>query len=408
MFFSLKLRKLLPTSVQNIFSMKEGWKYKRLEECFDYIKNGANIKQERGASGIPITRIETLSGGVFNRDRLGYANLQELGKYKSYVLDSGDILLSHINSKTYIGRIVVYVKEGDETIIHGMNLLRLKARQDILNPFYMHYYSFSNDFKEQVANRRKDAVNQSSISVGDLKTIRIPVPSLPEQENIVAELDCLSDVIEKQKQQLKELDNLAQAIFYDIFGDPITNEKGWKVKPLGDACGFQQGEQVPIEEQFEVYEEGMVRFLRIVDFTQGNEKPRYVMCKNTKHILQNEQVAIVRYGTPGFVCFGKSGLIANNLFKIIPKSEDIAFRFLVYWLYSDAFQSVIKDNQYGVALQAIKFSTIKDINLIIPPINLQQEFASKIEAIEKQKELIKQSLSETETLFNSRMDYYFN
>ena len=388
--------------------MKQGWEIKKLGDCFDYIKNGANIKQERGAGGIPITRIETLSGGVFNRDRLGYANIQDINKYKSHILESEDLLLSHINSKTYIGRTVVYVKDGDETIIHGMNLLRLRATRSVINPFLFYYYSLSDKFNGQIANRRKDAVNQSSISVGDLKTIVVPVPPLPEQERIVAELDCLSGVIEKQKQQLMELDNLAQAIFYDMFGDPITNEKGWKVKPLGDACGFQQGEQVSIEEQFEVYEEGMVRFLRIVDFTQGNEKPRYVMCKNTKHILQNEQVAIVRYGTPGFVCFGKSGLIANNLFKIIPKSEDIAFRFLVYWLYSDAFQSVIKDNQYGVALQAIKFSTIKDINLIIPPINLQQEFASKIEAIEKQKELIKQSLSETETLFNSRMDYYFN
>ena len=105
-----------------------------------------------------------------------------------------------------------------------------------------------------------------------LKEIDVPIPSLSEQQHIVEELDLLSSIIEKKKAQLNELDNLAQSLFYEMFGDPITNEKGWEVKPL----------------------------------------------------------------------------------------------------------------------------------------DLQQQFASKIEAIEHQKELIKQSIKEVETLFNSRMDYYFN
>ena len=100
--------------------MKQGWEIKKVGDCFESIKNGANIKQERGATGIPITRIETLSGGVFNRDRLGYANILSSEKYISYVLDDGDLLLSHINSKTYIGRTVVYNKQGNEEIIHGI------------------------------------------------------------------------------------------------------------------------------------------------------------------------------------------------------------------------------------------------------------------------------------------------
>ena len=216
--------------------MKQGWEIKKLGECFEYIKNGANIKQERGAGGIPITRIETLSGGVFNRDRLGYADIKTIDKYQSYVMESGDLLLSHINSKSYIGRVVVYVKEGDEAIIHGMNLLRLKVIPDLISPFYMYYYSQTHKFKSQIANRRKDAVNQSSISVADLKTLDVPIPPLSVQERIVAELDCLSGVIEKKREQLKELDALAQSIFYQMFGDPITNEKRWEVIPLKQAA----------------------------------------------------------------------------------------------------------------------------------------------------------------------------
>lgn len=55
--------------------MRKGWEYKKLGDCFSYIKNGANIKQKKDADGFPITRIETLSGGVFNRDRMGYAGI---------------------------------------------------------------------------------------------------------------------------------------------------------------------------------------------------------------------------------------------------------------------------------------------------------------------------------------------
>ena len=67
-----------------------------------------------------------------------------------------------------------------------------------------------------------------------LKEYPIPIPPLPEQFRIVEELDQLSNIIEKKRQQLSELDNLAQSIFYDMFGDPITNEKGWEVKKLGE------------------------------------------------------------------------------------------------------------------------------------------------------------------------------
>ena len=66
-------------------------------ECFPYIKNGANIKQDKEGDGIPITRIETISGGTFHRNRMGYANIHDAEKYQNWILHDGDILMSHIN-----------------------------------------------------------------------------------------------------------------------------------------------------------------------------------------------------------------------------------------------------------------------------------------------------------------------
>ena len=169
--------------------MKEGWEVKCIGDCFSYIKNGANIKQEKNASGYPITRIETLANGVFNRDRMGYAGIFDIGKYNVNVLQDQDILMSHINSKAYIGRSVIYQKKENETIIHGMNLLRLIAKKDFLNPYYANYYFKTEYFKSDVAKIRKDAVNQSSMAISDLSKIKITIPPLSEQSRIVEELD---------------------------------------------------------------------------------------------------------------------------------------------------------------------------------------------------------------------------
>ena len=171
------------------------WIKRTVGECFSSIKNGANIKQDKGATGIPITRIETLANGVFNRNRLGYANVFDAEKYRQYILSDGDILMSHINSKVYIGRSVVYTSQPDEIIIHGMNLLRLISIRERVLPIYAKFFFDSDFFKNQIASIRKDAVNQSSIAVGDLKRLVMYTPPIVEQQRFVERID----YIEKQK-----------------------------------------------------------------------------------------------------------------------------------------------------------------------------------------------------------------
>lgn len=397
--------------------MKQGWEIKKLGECFEYIKNGANIKQERGAGGIPITRIETLSGGVFNRDRLGYADIKTIDKYQSYVMESGDLLLSHINSKSYIGRVVVYVKEGNETIIHGMNLLRLKVIPDIISPFYMYYYSQTHKFRSQIANRRKDAVNQSSVSVTDLKTIDVPIPPREEQERIVAELDCLSGVIEKKREQLRELDALAQSIFYTMFGDPITNEKDWEVKKLGEVCDVRDGTH-DSPKYLEYSDYILITSKNItndgnIDFSTANyiSKEDYDAI-NKRSYVESGDIIMAMIGTIGkpiivketdkkfciknvaLIKFGCSTMVINTYIKAMLNNPD----------YGQYIQSQNK----GGTQKFVALGTIRNLPIPLPSIEIQQQFADKIEAIEKQKALIKQSITQTEELFNARMDYYFN
>lgn len=100
--------------------------------------------------------------------------------------------------------------------------------------------------------------------------------------------------------------------------------------------------------------------------------------------------------------------MANNLFKLNHDRNKLNYKYLYYLLSTDYYKYFVKDIAFGAAMPALSFNSFKNFNIYMPPLTLQQEFADKIEAIEKQKELIKQSISKTEELFNSRMDYYFN
>ena len=160
----------------------------KLKDCFLLIKNGAVIQQRKEAAGYPITRIETLSNGRFNRDRMGYADIFDITPYTDYILDDYDILMSHINSREFLGRTVLYRKEGDESIIHGMNVLRIKTNPALFDAEYANYFFQTAYFKKLIDSIRKDAINQSSIAISDICGLEIDLPSIEEQRQIAAVL----------------------------------------------------------------------------------------------------------------------------------------------------------------------------------------------------------------------------
>ena len=372
--------------------MTTQFKYKSLDECLLLIKNGANIKQAKDAGGIPITRIETLSGGLFNRDRLGYAGIEDIGKYESFVLEEGDLLFSHINSKAYIGRTVLYRNLNKEVIIHGMNLLRIKVNPQILLPSFLYYTSLTDSFKEQVASSRKDAVNQSSISVSDIKKIVIPVPTLEEQQRIVDELDLLSGIVDKKNAQLRDLDALAQSIFYEMFGDPKNNDLHWQTSLFGDTFKLKSGDGLKEKEfifgNYPVY--------------GGNGISGYHNCfnKEGKHVIIGRVGAYcgnVRYVQD---CFW----LTDNAFDALFDSTRLDYTF-VCWMLNTLDLHRFANH---AAQPVISNSGLRQLSVIIPPIEIQRHFAERASAIQSQKNFILASLKDSEFLLNSRMSHYFD
>lgn len=185
----------------------KGWEKQKIGDCFSYIKNGANIKQDKSQRGLPITRIETLSNGVFNRDRMGYAGITDKTRYEQYILQDMDLLMSHINSKAYIGRTVLYRKKEGEVFIHGMNLLRL-IPLPVLDSVFFCYLTKTDYVKEKIASIRKDAVNQSSFAISDLKKIDIPIPPMALQQAFAEKVEAIERQKELINQSLREVQTL--------------------------------------------------------------------------------------------------------------------------------------------------------------------------------------------------------
>ena len=251
----------------------------------------------------------------------------------------------------------------------------------------------------------------------DYGEVEIPVPPIEEQERIVEELDCLSGIIEKKREQLKELDALAESIFYTMFGDPITNEKGWGIDRLGNMCEISSSKRIYAHE----YCEDGIPFYRgkeITEKSKGNDisvelyiaEDRYNELKHKFGVPQIGDILITAVGTIGNIWvvdsdtpfYFKDG---NVLWlQVKDNINPIYFKTLLYNLIDKYKESMAN----GCAYSALTIVNLKEMQTNKIPFALQQEFADKIEAIEKQKELIKKSISETETLFNARMDYYFN
>lgn len=389
---------------------------KTINECFYQIQNGANIKQGDVEGGFPITRIETTANDKFNRDRMGYAGITDISKYEAYVLEDGDLLMSHINSVQYLGRTVLYIKQPDEIIIHGMNLLRLKARRNIINPAYARYCFYGHTFRCQIGNITKKSVNQASFAVKDLKQIKIEVPSLDVQNKVVVILDRVQKIIDMRNNELASLDDLIKARFVEMFGDPVSNPLGWEKKMLKTVCvklndgthfspeSFEEGEYKYVTAK-NIKESGF-DFTNITYVSEAVHRPIYERCNpelgDVLYIKDGVTTGIAMVNTLNeeFTLLSSVALLKQNR-KIMDGY------FLAAVLNNENMYSNIRSNMGGAAITRLTIAKLNMIQIIVPPLKLQQQFANFVHQVDKSKVAVQKALEQTQTLFDSLMQKYF-
>ena len=183
-----------------------------INEVVSLLRNGATIKQNKDREGYPITRIETIANRTVDRSRMGYAGITDLSKYEDYILQDGDILMSHINSVTHMGKSAIYERSADENIIHGMNLLCLRPKVNIVMPYFLYRYFQMDYFYDLVLSITKKAVNQASMTIKDLGNLTLIVPDM-ESQMLYVDFVRQSDKSKFALQEaIKDLDALSKKI----------------------------------------------------------------------------------------------------------------------------------------------------------------------------------------------------
>lgn len=253
------------------------------------------------------------------------------------------------------------------------------------------------------------------IKLGDITEAKIPIPSLKEQEQIVAELDLLTGIIDKQKQQLKELDTLAQSIFYDMFGNPVENDKGWEKKQIGRICASKKQIQ-RASKRFK--DSDIIRYIDISSIDNINN----VMTSTTSYCFGDAPsraqqvveigdvlISLVRPNLNNVAMVSEDGtdLVASSGFCVLRANCEIVKEFLFYSVKMKCFTDYLMQRVSGANYPAVREDDITGYNIILPPLELQESFAKKIQTIESQKESINRSIAESQKLFDYTMDKYF-
>jgi len=197
---------------KSIFYPKS-WKAFYLRDLLESMGNGISESQNTNETGIKVTRIETISDGIINPLKIGFVN--SLSENSQYLMEVGDILFSHINSVSHIGKVAFY--DRDYNLYHGVNLMRLKAKKSIVKPNFLFYHLQNRPAKYFFERRAKQAVNQASLDQFDIGSLPLAIPELLIQDLIIDKMAWIDDCIEFTKSKISASQSLQKSLINQIF-----------------------------------------------------------------------------------------------------------------------------------------------------------------------------------------------
>lgn len=204
--------------------LPEGWRWVRLGDACTRISNGTSTAQNLEKKGLPVSRIETISFGDINIERVGYIDRPK-EELERYILNEGDILFSHINSVEKLGNCALY-KGIPSILIHGMNLLRFEANQDLVDSRFLLSFLRTEPARKFYDDNARRAIGQASININDLSKLKIPLPpTIEEQRRIASILDEQMKAVEGARlaveEQLAAVKKLPAALLRKAFAGEL-------------------------------------------------------------------------------------------------------------------------------------------------------------------------------------------
>ena len=328
-------------------------------------------------------------------------------KYKQYLLKDGDVIIAMTDMATeakILGVPTIVETQGKKLLLNQrVGKLIIKKPELIYFPYLKYVLN-----REQVKKYfLKFAGGGLQINLGkeDILSVKIPIPPLEEQKRIAEILDRSQFLISKRQEAIAQLNIFTQAIFIDMFGDPVINPKGWTIEKLGKLGTLDRGISKHRPRNAPELLGGIYPLVQTGDVANSGGYIRHY--KNTYSEVGLRQSKMWKTGT---LCItiaaniAKTGILTFD--ACFPDSivgflaKDFAtIEFVRVWL--SFIQKTLEETAPESAQKNINLGTLRDLSIPFPPLPLQQEFAQRVEAVEKLKATHRESLSELQELFAS-------
>ena len=394
--------------------MRKGWEYKKLGEVTSFFRGLTySGKDEVDKSNNIVLRSNNidLSTNSLNFDELKFIS-DSITIPQDKKLRKNSIFMCMSNgSKEHLGKVAFIEKEYPYAFGGFMGLI--VPNEDKLVPKFTYYYFCSQKFKAYLSAIGNGA-NINNIKYIDIAKDSIPLPPLSTQLAIVSELDKINELIRLKKEQLKDFDNLAQSLFYEMFGDPVENEMGWEVKTFGEIGSVERGAGISkkdfVKEGLPCIHYGQLHTIlgprTTKHFTSipHNLLPKYKIA-HTGDLIMAITSEDVEGSCKSTVWLGDYDIIVGSDAAIFHHKQDGTF--LSYYTMTKAFFNEKAKYAKGFKVTHISAKEIEKIPVYLPPLSLQRLFAQRIEQIEREKSEVQKSIQDLETLLASRMQYWF-
>jgi type I restriction enzyme, S subunit len=372
-------------------------------------KDSHNIYFE---DSIPVLRAGNIQNARILQEDYVYVS-NDLVKDKQY-LKQGDVLIAASSgSISIVGKAAMVQSDMNATFGAFCKVLRPNAEKVNLN-YFKHF--FETAYYKRTIKSLAEGANINNLKTEHFDNLEIPLPPLDQQKKIAAILDAADAYRQKTKALIEKYDELTQSLFLDMFGDPITNPKGWEIKTLNDVCfKITDGTHHSPTPQESGYPYVTAKHVKPFSL-QFDAKPSYVDEKAHNEIYKRctpeyGDVLYIKDGaTTGIACINtfKEPISMLSSLALLKLNDNINNQYLCHWLNHNGIkQKLISEFMSGAAIKRYTLKKIKLFKLMVPIIDLQNQFSERVQAIEAQKAQAQASLAQAEDLFNSLLQRAF-
>ncbi|QJW49050.1 restriction endonuclease subunit S [bacterium BFN5] len=356
--------------------------------AFDSSKFTENSKD------VPLIRIRDIMRG--------FTTTYYSGNYDSkYLVKDGDYLIG------MDGEFNISEWKGQDALLN-QRVCKIICKSNIL---YHRYLIFFMPKALKNIENRTSFVTVKHLSTKSINQIQIPLPPIEVQKKIAQTLDVATELIALRKKQLAELDKLIKSTFYDMFGDPMTNEKEWEVKKLGEVGELARGISKHRPRNDPKLLNGVYPLIQTGDVANAG-----LYINNYKQTYSEIGLQQSKMWNKGTLCITIAANIAktailkfsacfpDSIVGFKPNEFTNVFYINVWFSF---FQRIIEEQAPESAQKNINLKILNDLDIVIPPLALQNQFAEIVTKIEEQKYLVQKAIDESQYLFDSLMSEYF-